>query len=123
VNLRLDGYAALMSALLGGLFGWTMASIGQPDTGRPRCESALHRSLYSRYPVIGAGLGSRQQIPQGAIEGHIRYQAKGLPLLMNLGFDAPEPSGEGGHGGLQAGEPVVGGKGGHRALHRSCSVR
>lgn len=65
MNLRLDGYAALMSALLGGLFGWTMASIGQPDTGRPRYESALHRSLYSRYPVIGAGLGAARRSLRG----------------------------------------------------------
>jgi hypothetical protein len=58
VNLRLVAFAAVVSALLGGLFGSTLSYLGQPDQGRLRYESSFYRGLYRHTPLIGAGLGA-----------------------------------------------------------------
>lgn len=58
MNLRLVIFAAAISALLGGLFGSTLAYIGQPDQGVLRYESSFYRGLYRHTPLIGAGLGA-----------------------------------------------------------------
>jgi hypothetical protein len=58
MNLRLIAFAAVISAMLGGLFGSTLSYLGQPDGGRLRYESSFYRGLYSRAPLIGAGLGA-----------------------------------------------------------------
>jgi hypothetical protein len=47
-----------MSALLGGLFGWTLSYLGQPESRRFRYESPFYTTLYRSYPWIGAGLGA-----------------------------------------------------------------
>lgn len=57
MNYRLVVYSAMMTALIGGLFGWAMSYIGQPDLNRQRYESQFYQTLYRRYPLIGAGLG------------------------------------------------------------------
>jgi hypothetical protein len=58
VNLRIVAFAAVISALLGGLFGSTLAYIGQPDQGVLRYQSPFYRGLYRHTPLIGAGLGA-----------------------------------------------------------------
>lgn len=58
MNLRLVAFAAVVSALLGGLFGTTLSYIGQPDQGVLRYESPFYRGLYRQTPLIGAGLGA-----------------------------------------------------------------
>lgn len=46
-----------MSALLGGLFGWALTYIGQPDIEKLRFESKFYQTLNQRLPLIGTGLG------------------------------------------------------------------
>jgi hypothetical protein len=58
VNLRLVTFAAVVSALLGGLFGLTLSYLGQPNQGGLRYESPFYRSLYRHMPWIGGGLGA-----------------------------------------------------------------
>jgi hypothetical protein len=58
MNLRLVAFSAVMSALLGGMFGWTVSYIGQPDWQRFSYESPFYVRLYRSYPLIGAGLGA-----------------------------------------------------------------
>jgi hypothetical protein len=58
VNLRLVAFAAAVSAVLGGLFGTTLAYIGQPDQGVLRYQSPFYRGLYRYTPLIGAGVGA-----------------------------------------------------------------
>lgn len=57
MNYRLILFSGIMTALLGGLFGWALSYIGQPDLNRTRFESEFYRDLYRRYPLIGAGAG------------------------------------------------------------------
>ncbi|WP_198949761.1 hypothetical protein [Synechococcus sp. 1G10] len=58
MNWRLVSFAAVVTAVLGGLTGITFSYLGQPDVGRFRYESGFYRSLYRSYPLIGAGLGA-----------------------------------------------------------------
>ncbi|MCP9917681.1 hypothetical protein [Cyanobium sp. ATX 6F1] len=58
INGRLVVFAALMTAVLGALFGFTLRYLGQPDLGQPRFESAFYQDLYHWFPLIGAGLGA-----------------------------------------------------------------
>jgi hypothetical protein len=57
-NPRLVVFAALMTALLGALFGWGSSSIGQPDLNRLRFESPFYVWLHAHRPMIGAVLGA-----------------------------------------------------------------
>ncbi len=57
LNYRLILYSALMTALLGGLFGWAISYIGQPDLEIQRYQSEFYQKLHRRYPLIGAGFG------------------------------------------------------------------
>ncbi|KEF43324.1 MAG: hypothetical protein ER33_00845 [Cyanobium sp. CACIAM 14] len=58
MNWRLVGFAAVVTAVLGGLAGITFSYLGQPDVGRFRYESRFYQNLYRSYPQIGAGLGA-----------------------------------------------------------------
>ncbi|MCP9849030.1 hypothetical protein [Cyanobium sp. Morenito 9A2] len=58
MNLRLVAFAALITALLGALFGSTLSYLGQPDQGRLLYQSAFYRNLYDLMPMIGAALGA-----------------------------------------------------------------
>lgn len=58
MNYRLVLYSAIMTALIGGLFGWALSYMGQPDLNRLRFESEFYQTLHHRYPLIGAGLGA-----------------------------------------------------------------
>lgn len=57
MNYRLVFFAAIVTAILGGLFGWSMTYIGQPDLEVRRYQSKFYQTLQHRYPLIGAGLG------------------------------------------------------------------
>lgn len=46
-----------MTAMLGGLLGWGLSYIGQPDIDKLRFESRFYRTLNQKLPLIGAGLG------------------------------------------------------------------
>ncbi|PSF34999.1 hypothetical protein C7H19_17800 [Aphanothece hegewaldii CCALA 016] len=57
MNYLVITYAGIMTALIGGLFGWAISYIGQPDLNRTRFESKFYQNLYRSYPLIGAGIG------------------------------------------------------------------
>jgi hypothetical protein len=57
MNWRLVAFAAVMSALLGGLFGFTLSYLDQSGGGRFHYESRFYRNLYRSFPLISAGLG------------------------------------------------------------------
>lgn len=57
LNYRLILYSAMMTAIIGSLFGWALSYIGRPDIDMQRYESQFYRTLNHRYPFIGAGLG------------------------------------------------------------------
>ncbi len=57
MNYRLVAYSGIMTALLGGLFGWALSYIGRPDLDRLRYESGFYQNLNHRLPLIGAGFG------------------------------------------------------------------
>jgi hypothetical protein len=57
MNYRLVAYSGIMTALLGGLFGWALSYIVRPDLDRLRYESEFYQTLNRRLPLIGAGLG------------------------------------------------------------------
>jgi hypothetical protein len=57
MNYKAIAYAAMMTALIGGLFGWALSYMGRPDLERLRFESKFYRTLNQRLPLIGAGLG------------------------------------------------------------------
>lgn len=57
MNYRLIVSSAIMTALIGGLFGWALSYIGRPDIDRLRYESKFYQTLNHRLPLIGAGLG------------------------------------------------------------------
>lgn len=58
INRRLVVFAAVVTALLGALFGSTLRYLGQPDVGRLRFEGGFYRAYYSRTPLLGAALGA-----------------------------------------------------------------
>jgi len=57
MNYRMIVFAAIMTALIGGLFGWALSYIQRPDLDRLRYESAFYRTLNQRLPLIGGGVG------------------------------------------------------------------
>lgn len=57
MNYRLVAYSGIVTAVIGGLFGWAVSYIGQPDINRQEYESEFYQTLHHRYPLIGAGLG------------------------------------------------------------------
>jgi hypothetical protein len=57
MNYRLIVYSAVMTALIGALFGWALSYMGRPDLDRLRYESNFYQTLNHRLPLIGAGLG------------------------------------------------------------------
>lgn len=57
MNYRLVAYSGIVTAVIGGLFGWSISYIGQPDINRQEYESKFYQTLYHRYPLIGAVLG------------------------------------------------------------------
>lgn len=56
--MRLVLFAAVMSAMLGGLFGFTLRYLGQPREDRLLYESAFYQNYFRRIPLLGAGLGA-----------------------------------------------------------------
>lgn len=57
MNYKLVAYSAIMTAVIGALFGWALSYIQRPDLDRLRYESEFYQTLNRRYPLIGAGLG------------------------------------------------------------------
>ena len=57
MNYRLVAFAAIMTATLGALLGWSLTYIGQPDLEMRRYRSEFYQTLQHRYPLIGSGLG------------------------------------------------------------------
>ncbi len=57
MNYRTITFAAIMTALIGGLFGWALSYIGRPDLDQLRYESRFYRTLNQRLPLIGGGIG------------------------------------------------------------------
>lgn len=57
MNYRLVAYSAIMTAILGALFGWSLSYMGRPDLDRLRFESQFYRTLNQRLPLLGAGIG------------------------------------------------------------------
>lgn len=57
MNYRLVAYSAVMTALIGALFGWAVSYMGRPDLERLRYESEFYETLNHRLPWIGAGVG------------------------------------------------------------------
>lgn len=57
MNYRLVAYSAVMTALIGALFGWALSYMGRPDLDRLRYESGFYQTLNHRLPWIGAGFG------------------------------------------------------------------
>ncbi len=57
MNYRLIAFSGIMTALLGGLFGWAMSYVIRPDLDRLRYESEFYQTLNRRLPLIGAGFG------------------------------------------------------------------
>lgn len=57
MNYRTIAFAAIMTALIGGLFGWALSYIQRPDLDHLRYESNFYRTLNQRLPLIGGGIG------------------------------------------------------------------
>lgn len=57
MNYRIITFVAIMTALLGGLFGWALSYIQRPDLDHLRYESNFYRTLNQRLPLIGGGIG------------------------------------------------------------------
>lgn len=58
MNVKLILFSGIITALLGSVFGLTVAHIGQKDFYHPRYESQFYSSLYYKYyGLIGTGLG------------------------------------------------------------------
>jgi len=57
MNYKTIAFAAIMTALLGGVFGWALSYAQRPDLDRLRYESQFYRTLNERLPLLGAGVG------------------------------------------------------------------
>lgn len=57
MNYRIITFAAIVTALLGGLFGWGLSYMGRPDLDQLRYESNFYRTLNEHLPLIGGGIG------------------------------------------------------------------
>ncbi len=57
MNYKVVVASGIIAAAIGALFGWAVSYIGQPDLDRQQYESRFYRTLYRRYPLVGAGLG------------------------------------------------------------------
>jgi hypothetical protein len=57
MNVKLILFSGIITALLGSIFGLTVAHIGQKDFHKPKYESQFYSNLYYKYyGLIGTGL-------------------------------------------------------------------